>query len=76
MALLISWINNKIIRSKKGSSVYTWATPVTEMGTPWLVYTLGDSMMRVMVERGIRCTLWMQGQTMARPPTSMLGRFP
>lgn len=35
--------------------IFTWAIPVTEMGTPWLVYTVGDSTHNVIVFREI---LW------------------
>merc|ERR1719341_3088005 len=55
--------------------ILTWAVPTTEMGTPWLVYTLGLCTSRVMVFRGILCTVWMQGHTMARPPLMNVG-FP
>jgi hypothetical protein len=54
----------------------TWATPVTEIGTPWLVITVGDFTTNVMVDKGILWTVWIHGQTKARPPTIRVGSSP
>ena len=55
---------------------FTCATPVTEMGTPWLVYTRFEMMTNVMEPRGILWTFWMHGNTMALPPTISSGVLP
>ena len=56
--------------------LFTCATPVTEIGTPWLVYTFGEFTTKVMVDKGNFWMVWMQGMTSARPPTIMEGSRP
>lgn len=40
-------------QTNTSSCLLTWAIPVTEIGTPWRVYTRGDSTFKVIVLRDI-----------------------
>ena len=52
---------------------FTWAMPVTESGTPCIVYTVGEATFRVIMFKGSLCTFCMHGMTKAQPPTTIKG---
>ena len=52
---------------------YTCAIPVTDKGTPCIVYTFGEETLSVMTFRFNLCTFWMHGMTKAQPPTTIRG---
>ncbi len=53
--------------------ILTWAIPVTERGTPCIVYTLVEEILNVIMLSGSLCTFCTHGMTKAQPPTTIRG---